>query len=118
MILATTVCFKDSMTASLVWLKLEAKYSSPGIAFIYVDFKKLLGLQISGNLALALALETFQELVDCLARNGVEIPKFLQAIMLIIKAPDYCNFATAIVQKDVSIGSLKVTNIKSLIKNA
>jgi hypothetical protein len=68
-----------------IWAGIKDKYGKPGPSGIYLEFKKVLGVEISTNADPSLALETLKTGFTKLKSLGCEIPHKIQVLMYMSK---------------------------------
>ena len=70
-----------------VWEALCTTYGTPGTAGIFVEFKKIVCMQIKKNEDPATRVNKMQSIFNYLAANGLTLPNSAQAMILLSALP-------------------------------
>ena len=80
-----------------VWEALCTTYGTPGAAGIFVEFKKIVRMQIKKNEDPATRVNEMQSIFNYLAANGLTLPNSAQAMILLSALPaEWEGFASTI----------------------
>ena len=80
-----------------VWEALRTAYGTPGAAGIFVEFKKMVRMQIKKNEDPATRVNEMQSIFNYLAANGLTLPNSAQAMILLSALPaEWEGFASTI----------------------
>ena len=80
-----------------VWEALHTAYGTPGAAGIFVEFKKIVRMQIKKHDDPATCINEMQSIFGYLAANGLTLPDLAQAMILLSALPnEWEGFASTI----------------------
>jgi hypothetical protein len=75
----------SAKTVKEIWAEIKDKYGKPGPSGIYLEFKKMLGIEIPSGADPSLALESLGNGFAKLKALGCEIPAKIQVLMFMSK---------------------------------
>lgn len=106
--------WKSKATAKELWDALKKEYDTPGIARVYLEFKNAMDVQIPANSHPRSAMDKLDGHFEVLTANGVNVPGYLQAMILLAKIPSvYDTVAQYYIQnQDHDIHSLDFDEIR------
>ncbi|KIM50072.1 hypothetical protein SCLCIDRAFT_146373, partial [Scleroderma citrinum Foug A] len=80
-----------------VWEALCTAYGTPGAAGIFMEFKKIVRMQIKKHEDPATRVNEMQSIFNYLAANGLTLPNSAQAMILLLALPaEWEGFASTI----------------------
>ena len=87
--LSTPIAFKvsDFTKAAKVWDFLKDNYGKPGVAAVFTDFKLAMGITVPSDTHPGPAINNMIMYFDRVMASDIEIPDFIQAMIIISKLP-------------------------------
>jgi hypothetical protein len=104
-----------SLTAANMWSYLESQYGTPGIVTIFNDFEKLVKFTIPEGQHPSAGLDRITALYQGLAANGIVIPDFVHAMLIIAALPPSFDHLSTFLAGKKKVDEIKVSEIRQVI---
>jgi hypothetical protein len=102
-------------TAANMMAYLEANYGTPGIITIFSDFEKLVKVAIPEGQHPSTGLNKITAYYQGLAANGIEIPDFVHAMLIVAALPPSFDRLSAFLAGKKKVSDVKVEEIRQVV---